>query len=199
MSESTISIAPSIGLYFQGPVSESIRAREVEASPAAETYLLQLLEDFGRPKEDAESALKKPVTFLLQEAMAASGSERFKRLQTLGDGVLYGVGFFGGSMKGADKGYFVHVGSQAYGHAAAMLRTGGQPQGPDVLAELAKKFAGFVAVLTDVSDWVMAQSARGQEGLVKIYERWLKTQSHVLSTELMGRGIVAARGAGGVH
>ncbi len=199
MSEPTISIAPSIGLYFQGPVSESIRARDVEASPAAETYLLQLLEDFGKPKEDAGSTLKKPVTFLLQEAMEATGSERFKRLQSLGDGVLYGVGFFGGSMKCADKSYFVHVGSQAYGHAAAMLRTGGQPIGPHVLAELAKKFAGFVAVLTDVADWVMAQSARGQEGLVKIYERWLKTHSHVLSSELAGRGIVAARGAGGVN
>lgn len=199
MSESTIAITPSIGQYFQAPVSESIRAREVDASPAAETYLLRLLEDFGRPSEEAGSTLKKPVTFLLQEALQASGNERFKRLQNLGDGVLYGVGFFGGSMKGADKSYFVHVGARAYGHASQMLHGGGKPQGPDVLEELAIKFDGFVAVLADVSDWVMAQSARGQEGLLKIYERWLKTHSHVLSTELAGRGIVAARGSGGLH
>lgn len=199
MSESTIAIAPSIGEYFQGPVSESIRAREVDASKAAESYLLRLLEDFGRPSEEAGSTLKKPVTFLLHEALESTGSERFKRLQGLGDGVLYGVGFFGGSLRGADKSYFVHVGARAYGQASQMLRTNGKPSGPDVLDELATKFDGFVAVLADVSDWVMAQGARGQEGLVRIYERWLKTHSPVLSSELAGRGIVAARGQGGLH
>ena len=199
MSDSPIAIAPSLGEYFQGPVSESIRARDVEASPAAETYLVKLLEDFGKPKGEAESTFTKPVTFLLHEAMETTGPERFKRLQNLGDGVLYGVGFFGGNIRDSDRDYFVHVGSQAYGHAARMLHNAGEGQGPDVLGELAKKFDGFVAVVTDVSDWVMAKSARGHEGLVRIYERWLKTQSTVLSNELAGRGLVPNRSAGGLH
>jgi hypothetical protein len=199
VSETSIAIAPSIGEYFHGPVTDSLRARDVDASPAAETYLVRLLEDFGCPSEEAGSTLKKPVTFLLQEALEATGTDRFRRLQGLGDGVLYGVGFFGGSMRGADKSYFVHVGARAYGQASQMLRGGGGGTGPDVLDELAKKFDGFVAVLADVSDWVMAQSARGHEGLVKVYERWLRTHSPVLSSELAGRGIVASRGPGGIH
>lgn len=199
MSDSPIALAPSLGEYFQGPVTESIRAREVEASAAATTYLVKLLEDFGKPTQEAESPLRKPVTFLLHEAMEAQGPDRFKRLQGLGDGVLYGVGFFGESIRENDREYFVHVGSQAYGHAARMLHASGEGQGPDVLGELAKKFEGFVDVVTDVSDWVMAKSARGHEGLVRIYERWLKTQSPVLSNELAGRGMIPGRSPGGLH
>jgi hypothetical protein len=195
-----IAIAPSLGDYFRAPVCEAIRQREVDASPATESYLVQLLSDFANPSPETRGVLTEPVAFLLEGAMRASGSERFKRLQSLGDGVLYAVGFFGDAACGADRRYFVEVGSSAYGHAATMLRAGQvEASGPDVLSELARRFDGFAAVLGYVSDWVLAQSAKGQAGLIKLYERWQKTGSAVLRAELGQRGISALPNPGGVH
>lgn len=190
-----IEIATSVGGYFGGVVGEAIKHQKVDASPAAQTYVVELLAAFAKPDQAAGSALSEPVTFLLRDAMEASGPERFKRLQALGDGVLYGVGFFGDGLDRADKRYFVHVGSSAYGHAAEMLRRGST--GPGVLDELAQGFGGFVEVLNDVSDWVMAQGVRGQQGVVKLYERWLKRSSPALTSGLAVLGIVAPSGARG--
>src|SRR5215213_3281646 len=89
-----ISLAPNLGEYFREPVTEAIRGREVQASSATESYIVQLLSDFARPRPETTSPLTQSVTLLLGEAMEQSGPERFKRLQTLGDGVLYGMGFF---------------------------------------------------------------------------------------------------------
>jgi hypothetical protein len=36
-------------------------------------------------------------------------------------------------------------------------------------------------------------------GVLKLYERWLKTGSEDLGSELMQRGLLPVRGAGGVH
>jgi len=191
-----IEIATSVGCYFDEVVGEALKHQKVGASRAAQTYVVELLAAFAKPDEAAGSALREPVTFLLRDAMEATGTERFKRLQSLGDGVLYGVGFFGEGLDRADKRYFVYVGSSAYGHAAEMLRKGAT--GPGVLDELASGFEGFVEVLTDVSDWVMAQGVRGQQGVVKLYERWLKRSSPALASGLAELGIVASKGARGV-
>lgn len=190
-----IQIATSVGGYFGEVVGEAIKHQKVEASPAAQTYVVELLAAFAKPDQAAGSALTEPVTFLLRDAMEATGAERFRRLQNLGDGVLYGVGFFGDGLDRADKRYFVSVGSSAYGHAAEMLRKASSQ--PGVLDELAGGFEGFVEVLADVSDWVLAQGVRGQQGVVKLYERWLKRSSPALASGLAGLGIVAAKGTRG--
>ncbi len=194
MSESPIAITDSLSSYFQGVVVDAIKSQGVDASPAARTYVVELLAAFAKPDDAVGSALSQPVTFLLRDAMQAHGSDRFKRLQNLGDGVLYAVGFFGDSLERADKRYFVYVGSSAYGHAADML---GKTGGPSVLGELATGFDAFASVLTEVSDWVMAQSARGEQGIVKLYERWLKRNSPALASGLAERGIVPTRGTRG--
>lgn len=188
---SPISLAPSLGEYFREPVTEAMRGRELSASSATESYIVQLLADFAKPSLDTSSPLTQSVTLLFRDAMDASGPERFRRLQSLGDGVLYGMGFFSDSMKGVDRGYMARVGASAYDHAARMLRTGqGKTAGPDVLDELAHKFDRFVEVLRYVADWVEAKSARDEEGLVRLYERWLRTGSPVFKSELGQRGLI---------
>lgn len=200
MTDSPLSIAltSSLGDYFRAPVSDALKGHDLGASPATESYLVQLLSDFAKPTGETSGVLNEPVAFLLRDAMEATGALRFRKLQSLGDGVLYGVGFFGRNVRGVDRAYFVRMGSTAYGHAAQMLRTGqGTVAGPDVLDELAREFERFVAVLAYVSDWVLAQSARGQEGIVRLYERWLKTGSSVLETELGQRGVVPVKRTAG--
>jgi len=196
-----ISLSSNLDAYFEEPVTQALRGREVDASPATTSYLVRLLSDFAKPTDETTSPLTEPVTFLLRDAMSASGQERFKRLQSLGDGVLYGLGFFSGKLNGgADEGYVAHVGSSAYEHAARMLRTGqGVAKGPNVLEELALKFQRFVDVLRYVADWMSAKAARDEEALVRLYERWLKRGSEVLGSELGQRGLLPLKNPGGVH
>jgi hypothetical protein len=199
---STIAISPNINEYFHEVVTDAMRARHVEATHAAATYLVGLLCDFAHPDEQAGATFSQPLTFLLRDAMEAMGPDRFRRLRTLGDHVLYAIGFFGGHIegKGVDRGYVVSVGSTAYSHAAAMMRLKAKraPE-PNVLSELSAKFDRFAEVLKDIADGTLASGARDERSVVKLYERWLKTGSSRLAEELGTRGILPTRGAGGMN
>ena len=144
----------------------------------------------------------RPLTLLLDEAVhVADPAERFERLRTLGDGVLYGCGFFGDHFeaRGVDARYLRGLGTRAYGAAGSILRRGPEPQtAPDLFAELAVNFDAFVGVLADVADATVAMGVENSRGLVKAYERWLKTGSDRLAGALTSRGLVPTRGGGGV-
>ena len=197
-----ITPSPSMSNYFQEVVEDALRVRNVEATTAAASYLVGLLCAFARPDADAASTLNHPLTFLLRDALDATGAERFRRLRTLGDGVLYVLGFFGGhiEVKGVDRNYVVGVGSTAYHHASVMLRINAHgAQGPDVLSELAEKFERFARVLSEVADGTMASGARDERSVLRLYERWLRTGSSRLAEELGARGLLPSRGTGGLN
>jgi hypothetical protein len=189
LSASPILLAPSLGEYFRNPVRDALAGREVDASPAAEGYLVHLLSDFAKPVEAESPQAQAPATFRLHDALTATGSERFARLQRLGDSVLYELGFFGQRLQETDHHYLVHVGASAYQHAASMVAAGTPHDGLDLFRELSTRFSRFVDVLVWVSDWLLAQSARGERGLVVLFERWLRTRSTVLRDELAQRGL----------
>lgn len=195
----TIDIAPNITEYFRGVISDAIRVQRVDASDAAASYLVSLLCSFAHPNEEASTTFRRPMTFLLRDALEAAGVERLRRLTALGDQALYAVGFFGDHMerRGINRGYVSSVGSTAYTHAAAMLRHKAQrsPRSTaDVLSELAAKFDRFAAVLRDISEGTLACGAQDQRSIVSLYERWLRTGSSRLAEELGARGILPTRG-----
>ena len=194
----TIDVSPNIEAYFEEIVHDAMRARRVAATPAAEHYLSGLLVDYARGHEPR--ALDEPLTFQLRDALESSGAERFSRLQRLGDGVLYVVGFFSAWLRrrGADRDYVMSVGSSAYGHASAMLRMGAGQDGPNVLEELSDKFDRFVVVLGEIADGALA-SARDDASLLRAYERWQETGSSKLAESLVEMGLFPMRGGEGVH
>ena len=75
-----------------------------------------------------------------------------------------------------------------------------RPEAEDnVFTELSRKFDRFVDVLNTVADSTLAQQARGERGIVMLYERWLRSGSTTLAKELGARGVVPHRGSGGLH
>lgn len=200
-SSSTIAIAPSMSRYFEEAINDAMRVRHVEATEAAARYVVGVLCDYAHPDEAADSPFSKPLTFLLRDALEASGAERFRRLRALGDGILYALGFFGGhiELRGVDRTYVAGVGTSAYSHAAAMLRLGSSKSGgTDVLSELTAKFDRFVEVIADVAEGTVAVGARDERSVVRLYERWLRTGSSRLASALSEKGILAVRGKGGL-
>ena len=206
----SIALANSVGSFFHDAVGEAVRTRQIETTEEARSYLVALLSDFARPNAERDDTFDRPLAFLLDEALRTTGAQRFQRLRALGDGVLYITGFFGDHIetRGVDVGYVTSVGATAYRSVASMLRRSPadaidaakrQEADDNVFAELSQNFDRFVEVLTTVADVTLALQARGERGVVMLYERWLKSGSVTLANELGARGLVPHRGSGGVH
>lgn len=193
--------ASSVAGFFHEVVEDAMKARRVEATDGATHYLVELLADYAHPREGAENALEKPLTLLLDEALHVTDpAERFERLRLIGDGVLYGCGFFGDHFeaRGVDPKYLHGLGTRAYGAASSILRLGQDEGGPDLFGELAGKFAVFVDVVAEVADATIAMGTTSSKGLLRVYERWLKTGSERLASALTSRGVMPTRGTKGV-
>jgi hypothetical protein len=192
----------SISGFFHEAVEDAIKTRRVEVTDGATTYLVSLLSDFARPDTRAEETMERPLSFLLDEALhTAAPGERFERLRSLGDGVLYACGFFGDHFeaRGVDQKYLIAIGTTAYGAASAMMRVpvSDEKRKIDIFGELADKFTCFVGVVAEVADVTIAKGSAGSRGLLKLYERWLKTGSESLAQALTEKGLVPTRGVKG--
>jgi hypothetical protein len=195
--------AQSVSHFFLEVVEDALRLQRVEATDGARRYLVALLADYAHPDPRAGETLERPLTLLFDEALrAADRAERFERLRSIGDGVLYGCGFFGDHFeaRGVASGYLHGLGTRAYGEASSMLRTGRDETsgGKDLFRELADNFDAFVNVVADVADATVATGMETSRGLLKVYERWLKTGSERLASALTSHGVMPTRGSRGV-
>lgn len=188
----TIVAAPSVSVFFHEAVEEAMKSRGVEATEGATTYLVSLLADFAKPGALAEETLDRPLVFLLDEALNTTQlGERFERLRTLGDGVLYSSGFFGDHFekRGVDQSYLIGIGQQAYNSASSMLRIGSTEElSLDIYKELADKFAAFVSIITEVAHRTIASGVASSKQVLRIYEQWVKTRSDTLASALSAHG-----------
>lgn len=194
--------ADSVSGFFQEVVEDAMRSRQVDATDGAQSYIVALLVEYAHPAEQAGEAMKKPLAFLLDEALRTpDAGERFERLRALGDGVLYSCGFFGDHFerRGVDQKYLFGIGRTAYDAAGSILRTAPRPN--DLFDELARKFGVFVDVLHDVADSTIAMGTASAtaKSLLKVYERWLKTGNDRLAQALTSHGLVPTRGVKGVQ
>ncbi len=196
----------SLDGFFREALSVALVERKVAATPPTEHYLVALLADFAHPDELAQETFERPLSVLLAEALNLTGRERFDRLRTLGDAVLYTSGFFLEHLKnrGVRLGYVSSLGARAYDGAASMLRKADRGSGegaraPELFEELADNFTPYAEVFATLADGLLARSAHGSSGALRIYEKWLETGSLELSRALAARGITPVRGGGGVH
>lgn len=196
--------ASSITGFFEEVVEDAVRARRVDATDGSKSYLVSLLADFAKPSAGSGGTFERPVTFLLDEALHTPvPAERFEKLRVLGDGVLYGCGFFGEHFeaRGVEQRYLIGIGATAYGNAASMLRGAGEEESGtrlDIFGELAGKFGTFVGVLAEIADRSLSLGTGSPSSLLKLYERWLKTGSDRLAEALTHQGVLPTRGPRGV-
>ena len=203
-TEARLDLSTDLTGFFRGVVAGAIKTSGYQPTEAAELYVAELLTEYARPVEHRDQVLNRPLTLLLDEAQKATGAERFERLRTLGDNVLYVSGFFADHLenRGVELGYVAMLGATAYESAAQMLRGSthnGRDGATDVFSELADEFQMFVSLLGDVASSLLAGSVHSERELVRVYERWHKTGSNVLAQTLLEHGMVPVRGSGTVH
>ena len=193
--------------FFEEVVGDAMRSRGLKASAGATAYVVALLADLAKPGSAVQGTLQRPLTLLLDEALHTQAlTERFDKLRTLGDGVLYSSGFFADHFeaRGVDTKYVMSIGRTAYENAGSLLRNRDQKREQkrdqkeektfDLFAELAKDFNAFVSVLSEVANATVAKSVATSQGVLKLYERWLRTRSDSLGDALASQGFVAPRG-----
>ncbi|HEY8944611.1 MAG TPA: hypothetical protein VIM73_10135 [Polyangiaceae bacterium] len=207
-NEPHLDLSVDLKSFFQDALGAALSERGVEATEPTSHYLVGLLADYAHPGDLVQETLERPLPFLLQEALATTGSERFDRLRALGDAVLYTSGFFLDHLevRGVELDYASRLGARAYGGAASMLRRGaGSTQGehqraPELFQELSDGFHRFARVLATVADGLFASSSQVNDtGMLRLYERWLRTGSSQLAQALAAQGVVPTRGRGGLN
>ncbi|MBX3190859.1 MAG: hypothetical protein KF819_27930 [Labilithrix sp.] len=193
----------SVSDFFEEIVEDAMKARGLTASEGATSYVVALLAELAKPGSPVERTLERPLTLLLDEALHTNElAERFEKLRTLGDGVLYSSGFFADHFeaRGVDTNYIMSIGRTAYENAGSLIRGRAKEEEgqPDIFNELAVGFVSFVDVVGEVANATIARGVATSRGLLKLYERWLKTRSDRLADALSSHGFVAPRGGGRV-
>ena len=194
MADRPILSAQSIRDFFRDLLARAIANQRAQVQPFTELYLVNLLHEFlaSEPlyvQSEDGTWQQKPLAFLLKEALDEAGPARLRLLRRLGDTSLFISGFFPDSLARrsslVDVDYYIAMGGRAYDAVArhAMERS--------LWEELADKFRLLVDLLNEVSERTLAA---GDAGLVRLYERWLKTGSDRLAGMLVSQGVVPRRG-----
>jgi hypothetical protein len=203
LTMSNIVTATSMDGFFYEVVDSAIKKRGADVSHATQQYLVGLLADYAHPGAQANATLDKPLTLLLDEARNTPDlGQRFEKMRTLGDGVLYSLGFFGEHFeaRGVDASYLVALGASAYQGAGNVLATTSTRDLSvlDIFGELAEKFAAFVGVITEIAHGTIASSTNTAQGLLRAYETWVRTGSDALAKPLAESGLLGAKPTTGI-
>jgi hypothetical protein len=179
--------------FFRDLLATAISNQRAAVQPFTELYLVNLLYDYLSAEAlyvqtDDGSWQQKPLAFLLKEALEEQGPTRLKLLRRLGDTSLFVSGFFPDSLARrsnlVDVDYYIAMGGRAYDALSGISRE------RSLWGELSEKFALLVDLLNEVSERTLAST---NTGLVRLYERFLKTGSTRVQGLLGAQGVLAAR------
>ncbi|MBX4204781.1 MAG: hypothetical protein KW788_01170 [Candidatus Doudnabacteria bacterium] len=172
--------------YFKDLVESALARQHVSASEFTGYYLVNLLCAFVRPDASGPYAGHNlPLAVRLTTAINSNGPEQRALLRSLGDFSLFVSGFFSDSLRrrSIDVDYYVSMGEYAYGS----LSRHEVDAFSDVFAELSRKFVCYTDVLADISERTGVTTSTD---LLRLYEKWLRTQSPRAAKQLVDRGIV---------
>lgn len=188
----TVATASDVREFFRESLVETLKRRRLEVCDETGVYLVNLLAEFGHSQvlfttDETGHAKDEPLAFMLKRALESDGVERQKNLKKMGDTALYVSGFFADSLgRGAvDADYYANMGGRAYESLAGVAK---MPVA-QVFAELAGKFLRIADVLTEMSERACLSS---DAGLLKLYERYVRTGSERLRDVLRDRGMSPA-------
>ena len=184
----------SIRDFFRDLLQRAIANQRATVQPFTELYLVNLLHEFLMSEalyvqSDDGSLQQKPLAFLLKEALEEAGPARMHMLRRLGDTSLFVSGFFPDSLARrsnlVDVDYYIAMGGRAYDAVGTLAGH------RDLWSELSSRFRLLVDLLNEVSERTLAST---NIGLVRLYERWMKTGSERMASLLARQGVVARKG-----
>src|SRR6185436_13860639 len=171
--------------YFKELVDEALSRQRLHTGELTAFYVVNLLTTFVHLDREQARFEDEPLALQLSRALGTGGSHRRHALRVLGDGSLFVAGFFSDSLnrRPVDIDYYAKLGGYAY-HSLSHVES---DTFAPVFAELARRFLGFVDVLTEISE----RCALTKNGdVLRLYEKWLRTGSRRNGELLVELGIV---------
>lgn len=171
--------------YFKELVDGALARQRIEVGELTSFYVVHLLASFlQRPAVDDT-----PLALRLAQALETGGVRQRASLRQIGDHSLFISGFFSDSLRRGlvDVDYYASIGGMAY---TVLSRYESDTFSP-VFAELARKFVGFVDVLSDVSE--RSGCTASNADLLRLYEKWLRTGSPRSGQLLIKSGVLPNR------
>lgn len=171
-------------------VRNALSRQEIETVDLVEFYLVNLLREFHNAEgafiSNGDSAVEKPLSILLLEAMGQNPSKKLRCLKKVGDTALVVAGFFEDHVHRSlmDMSYYISMGESAYAGLAHIHET--DSAFFEIYQELSTKFGEFADAISAIAPWNIAKS---DADLVRIYERWIMTGNETLRNLLEQEGI----------
>jgi len=194
LADAPILSSQSIRDFFRDLLARAFENQRARVQPFTELYLVNLLHEFLASEalyvqSDDGTWQQKPLAFLLKEALEEAGPARVRMLKRLGDTSLFISGFFPDSLTRrsslVDVDYYIAMGGRAYDAVARHA-----PEG-SLWEELSDRFRLLVDILNEVSERTLAST---ETGVLRLYERWLRTGSDRLASMLARQGVVPRKG-----
>ncbi len=127
---------------FTELIGTSIERQDLDISPLAESYLIELISSFTTATHVVRESIY--LNDLLRKALHSEGPIRKEYLRVTGDIALFVSGIFPDSLESRhswfDIGYYIDIGQEAYDSIDT-----------DIFNELAIKFPELVEMLNEVS------------------------------------------------
>ncbi len=179
--------------FFHDALSAELARQQLRAQPVTVGYLADLLTAFLRTERLYEQTPEglgfRPLALRHGDTLLAAGAhQRSRALRDLGDVALFVAGVLAESLnrKLVDVDYYAAMGGSAYARLADTLSADatGQPFS-SMFAELAHQFIDYADVLGEVAEH---PEVRQHRDVLRLYDRWLKTGSHLAAQYLSAAG-----------
>jgi hypothetical protein len=184
--------AQSIHEFFRELLALAIENQRARVQQSTELYLTNLLSGFLQTesllvREEDGTLQRKPLALLLKDALDEEGVARAQALRRLGDTSLFVSGMFSDSLSSnlVDVDYAIAMGSRAYDALGDVAERHGRGA-RSLWDELSEKFSQLVEVLNEVSERTLAST---NAGLLRVYERWMRTGSARVALVLAEHGV----------
>jgi len=189
--------AASVHDFFRQILSIAIENQRASVQQATELYLANLLGGFVQTesllfRDDNGTLHQRPLALLLKDALdAEETTARARLLRRLGDTSLFVSGMFSECLNrsAVDVDYYIEMGGRAYDALGEVAARRGAER--SLWDELSEKFSQLVEVLNEVAERTLLNS---DMGLVRLYEKWMKTGSARVGVMLREQGVPAIVG-----
>lgn len=202
MGRNGVILATNLGDYFEGEVKDTARKQGLSVSPFASSYLAKMLTRFADARsylaqrhsdEDKKTQEIPTLALLWLEGFSKTVVEQLNQYQYLGDVALFTSGYFGERLDRSlvDMDYYMAMGGRAYERAGKLRESIQAERTVNVFFELSGQFQGFVEVVAEISDRTLLAN---DKDLLKLYEKWCRTDSERIRRMLAENGVIAQKG-----
>ena len=184
--------------FFRDEVVASKRQVGVDVAESTEYYLVHLLAEFSHRGDVKDLYQDEPLLVLHQRAREAPLAQQMVIFKQMGDWALYVAGFFAEHIERSlvTPDYYTTMGTAAYRNLAGLCASSRKPETMHTLyLTLANQFPVLVDVLTQVCHRARERNSTDVD-LLKLYDRYVHTQSDRVRKMLEGRGLNVTKVSG---